>query len=540
MLVPLEHAGPEGTTDEVGAMLVSEAGFAPAQRALLDAALRCYWRRGRDLAERTRTWLEPRRRNVAVLTDATAVRPWAQLLNTSAWTLYASDLDPARSHPELIAHLFVLFDRMGHTGEVTTAAFETAAWWFDRSDEERAAYARAAAASARPDAAALRATAEATEWLRRLGHEDLRPPEPGAEARPVRGTGLLVPRELEREPARLAACWTSVARGALADFRAAWRRPDRAAVTALSAWLAAETPPVLVTARRRVLWDPDAPERTTQLERALARADAAAVAAIRVDLETIARHTRAFLAACVDPSALRMPADATEEGYASLRGDRRLIAYDLEEPGMERLAGPPLPYEQAMVGARAAHEWGHVADASGFMRCTLGDTDFATVAAALARALDAVVAAAPADVRERTASDLAALGPAPTPGHALARAALGRLPDLRANLVARAFMDDVERETYVRHNVRALHHPPAALWRALVRQLVEYQYLGPLLGGLPLAVRRTHLFQATGFGRDFIDSGLLHVERFDALARLVEVLCTCWVVDDAHLRVPRA
>jgi hypothetical protein len=307
-------------------------------------------------------------------------------------------------------------------------------------------------------------------------------------------------------------------------------------VASLAAWLTADAPPVLLTARRRVLWDPQTPARIADLERALARADAAAVAAIRVDLETIVRHTRAFLAACVDPQEIRVPADATEAGYASLRPDRRLIAYDLEEPGMERLQGPPLPYEQAMVGARTAHEWGHVADASGFVRCTLGDADFATVAAALARALDAVVAAAPADVRERTASDLAALGAAPSPGHALARAALTRLPDLRANLVARAFMDDVERETYVRHNVRPLAYPPAALWRVLVRHLVEYQYLGALLGGLPLAVRRTHLFEATSFGRDFIDSGLLDGERFDALARLVEVLATCWAIDERHLR----
>jgi hypothetical protein len=192
-----------------------------------------------------------------------------------------------------------------------------------------------------------------------------------------------------------------------------------------------------------------------------------------------------------------------------------------------------------MLGARTAHEWGHVADASGFVRCTLGDADFAAVAEALARALDAVVAAAPADVRERTGPDLAALGPAPSPGHALARAALTRLPDLRANLVARAFMSEVERETYVRHNVRPLAHPPAALWRMLVRHLVEYQYLGPLLGGLPLAVRRTHLFEATSFGREFVDSGLLDVERFDALARLVEVLCTCWAVDERRVRPQR-
>jgi len=549
VLVPLEHAGASGTSDELAAMLVERAGFTPAARALLDAGLGLYWTRGADLAGRTTDWLPPRRRSVAVLTDATAVRPFAQLLDTSAWTLYASDLDPAGSHPELIAYLFVLGDRMTHTGELTTAALETAAWWFERDEAERAAFARAAAASTRPDADALRATADAIGWLARLGHAELRP---GTErrARAVRGTGLVVPHDLVREPPRLAASWTASARRALAEYRRRWVTPEAGAtppspaardgVGALCAWLAAAAPPVVVSARRRVLWEPRAPERTVELERALARADAAALTAIRADLETVARQTRAFLAACVDPETLCVPADATEAGYASIRADRRLVAYDLEEPGMERLQGPPLPYAHAMLGARTAHEWGHVADASGFVRCTLRDADFGATATTLARALDAVLAAAPADVRTRTAADVAALGPAPSPGHALARAALTRLPDLRANLVARAFMDESERQTYARHNVRAHEHPPAALWRALVRHLVEYQYLGLLLPDLTVAQRRTYLFEATSFGRDFMESGLLDVVRFDALARLVEILCTCWTIDARRFRAPRA
>lgn len=538
MLVPLEHAGASGVTDEIRATLVAHAGWTSDQLALLDAALALYWQRGADLAARTDTWLPPRRRHLAILADPTSVRPFAQVLNTSAWTLYASDVDPARSHAELLAFLFVLGDRMTQTREVTTAALEVAAWWLERDDAECAAFSSAAAASGRPDADALRATADAVPWLRRLGHERLHPL--AGKARTVRGTGLLVPRELEREPARLAARWTAVARTALADFQKTWRRTDAANVGALSAWLAADAPPLLVTSRRRVLWDPETPARVGDLQRALARADAVAVDAMRVDLETIARHTRAFLAACADAGALRIPDDATEAGYASIRADRRLIAYDLDEPGMERLSGPPLPYAHAMLGARTAHEWGHVADASGFVRCTLSDADFGATATTLARALDAVVAAAPTDVRARTAPDVAALGPAPSPGHALARAALTRLPDLRANVVARAFMDDAERQTYARHNVGALAHPPAALWRTLVRHLVEYQYLGPLLAGLPLAQRRIHLFEATGFGRTFIESGLLDVARFDALARLVELLCTSWAVDEQQLRLPRA
>ncbi len=60
-------------------------------------------------------------------------------------------------------------------GEVTMAALHHAAWWLERDDAECAAFAAAAARSARPDADAFRLLAAALPWLRRLGHATLRP-----------------------------------------------------------------------------------------------------------------------------------------------------------------------------------------------------------------------------------------------------------------------------------------------------------------------------------------------------------------------------
>src|SRR5690348_18358456 len=122
-------------------------------------------------------WPPPRLRHVAIVTgDPRGVRPYVQLLNTSAWLLYACDLDPDSSHPEFVAYLLAHGDRVAFTGEVTTAAVQTAAWWFERGDTDCAAFVAAAKRSPRPDAGAFRALADALPWLRELRHETLRPP----------------------------------------------------------------------------------------------------------------------------------------------------------------------------------------------------------------------------------------------------------------------------------------------------------------------------------------------------------------------------
>ena len=104
--------------------------------------------------------------------DPLGVRPYVSLLNTSTWLLYASDVDPACSDPELLACLLAHGDWMAQTGEVAFAAVRGAAWWLERTDDECAAFAAAVARSARPDAAAWRALADALPWLRRLHHDD--------------------------------------------------------------------------------------------------------------------------------------------------------------------------------------------------------------------------------------------------------------------------------------------------------------------------------------------------------------------------------
>jgi len=519
----------------LAALLAARRGWGSEQVAFFDRAFALYWSRSARLAERAQPWPAPRRRHVVLVADPLAVRPYVQLLNTSAWLLYQCDLDPTLSHPEFAAYLLAHGDAMAASGEVTMAALRAAAWWVERTDDECAAFAAAASRSPRPDAAAFRLLAEATPWLRQLRHERLRPPATPSPHWPIPGTGLLVPPGLEAEPPALVKRWEGVARDTLAAYAARWRSPAAAAITALSAWLAAEAPPLLVTAAGgRIVWDPARPDHVATLAAELRDADAVAVGAIRDDLAAVARHTRAFLAAVVDPDALPAPAATTiETGYTYLHRRRRLIAYNLHEPGMERLHGPPLPFARAMLGARTAHEWGHLADTAGWVPRTASAERFAMLKARFAAHLEEVIAAASAAVRARAAAD-----PGRPAGAALVRLCLTRMPDYRANLVARRFTTTAERETYVRHNIRTLRaeYPPAALWRMLVRYLFEYQYLGPGLALTAIADPRAYFLHSTWFDADLMVSGVLRGAAFDLLATDVAELCGCYAVDEVRFR----
>src|SRR5688572_22783323 len=187
VLVPIEHLRPSGMSRELARELQERRGWSTAWTELFDRSFALYWSRSAELARRTRTWMPPRIRHAAIVTTESAVRPYAQLLNTSAWTLYVADFDPGRSHPEFGAYLFAHGDRMALTGEVTLAALHDAAWWLERTDEECAAFAAAAARATRPDAAGYRAVAAALPWLRRLRHETLAPPTASSPHRAIPG-----------------------------------------------------------------------------------------------------------------------------------------------------------------------------------------------------------------------------------------------------------------------------------------------------------------------------------------------------------------
>jgi hypothetical protein len=534
VLVPIEHLSPAGMSAECGALLRERADWSAERVRLFDRSFALYWSRGAALAARTRTWMPPRIRHVAVVSDPVAVHPYAQLLNTSAWTMYAGDFDPEASDPELAAYLLAHGDRMAIAGEVTLAALHNAAWWLERTDDECTAFAAAARRSTRPDGDGVRAVAEALPWLRRLKHETVAPPLVMSPHRAIPGTGLLVPRALEHEPRALVDAWNAAARRAVDAYATRGRSSPAGEIDTVATWLATDAPPLLVTAEGgRIVWDPEHRERLGTLRTMLKRGDAAAIAAVGGDLRVVARHTLAFRAALADPTALAKPAPETEQsGYCYLHRDRALIAYNLEEPGMERLRGPALPYATFMLGARAVHEWAHLAVDAGWVPRVASDAEFAARRTRLADLLTAVMASMPPSVRTITARDLADIGAGGSPADGLVGLFLARLSDWQSNLLARRFVDDAEMETYVRHNIRTLRpsYPPTALFRMLVRYLFEYQYLS--LSTVPDAA--TFLMRSTWFDADFIASGVLDAQRFVELADAGAALCASYAVDESR------
>lgn len=521
-LVPIEHLSPAGMSAELAALLAAERGWTAARVALFDSAFTLYWERTGALACRSRHWAPPRLRHVAIVHDMYAVRPYAQLLNTSAWTVYSGDFDPARSNPELAAYLLVHGDRMAQTGEVTQAAVFDAAYWLERSDEECRLFTEAADRSARPDADAWRALAAALPWLRQLHHETLRPPPAGAgPMRAIPGSGLLVPRVHEAQPPALITRWTTAAQEAVTSYHRLWQRTDAKAATALCAWLRTSHPPVLISAGDRIVWDPSHPDRLGALRAELRSASGAAVADVMADLDVVAARTGAFHAALATPEDLAQPDPAlAQSGYTFVHPTRRLITYNLHEPGMERLRGPALPYARAMLGARTIHEWAHLAVDAGWVPCVREPAAMDLLMTSLATLLERNVN--PSGKGEHPG------------GSALAQLLVTRLPDFQANLLAQRFLTAIERETYVRHNIRTLRgmYPAGEWWRALIRYLVEYQYLR----FSAVSDRRSFFLRSTWFDDDFIATGIVDADGFDALAAAVADICDTYAVDEQRFR----
>jgi len=537
-LVPSEHLASDGIDEAFAAALAERPGWSRGRVALLEEGIALYWDRLESLAARAPHLRPPRLRNVGVVRTPESVRPYAQILNESTWTIYLSDLDPEHSHAELVAYLLAIGDRMTETGEILRTAVHLAPWWFERSEAERSAFTRAASLSTRPDAALYREIAAAIPWLRELRHEVLRPVRQPRGHRSIPGTGLLVPRALQDEPDRLVEGMRVAASSTLEAFHRHHRDDGSVARADLLEWLADEAPPLVVTdAEQRVLWDAVRAGDVEALSKRLEPAGTAAIGDIAADLERIAVHTRRFLASVKDPASLPAPESTTAQGgYAFLHRERRRIGYNLDEPGIERLFGPALPYAREMLGARTAHEWAHLAVDAGWVPRSADDVEWTKRRARLVRGLDEVIRRAPRAEREAFTSDLGALSRRGSPGDGLADVLELRLPDFQANLLASRYESVLERETYVRQNVRSLRreYPPATKLRQLVRYLYELQYLR--FSAVPNALE--YFLAMTGFDDDFLATGLLSEEDLEELSSAASALCDAHAVDESRFFPP--
>ena len=172
------------------------------------------------------------------------------------------------------------------------------------------------------------------------------------------------------------------------------------------------------------------------------------------------------------------------------------------------------------------------------MACDVSEESFAELMAAFAEAVENTIADAPHSIRAAAGDDLRALAGEHAPGMTLAELLVKRMPDYRANLVARRFMSASEAETYVRHNIRTLRpdYTPRQLWRMLIRYLYEYQYLGPALGLTAIHDPYAYFVYSTSFYEDFLAPGVLDQKGFSGLSEAVARLCSCYSVDEDRFR----
>ncbi len=524
LLVPGELLSPGGVSVELRRWLAERVAWEPSRIDFLDRAFSLYWIRASTLASRSPDWPPPRRRNLALVHRAYDVLPYTQILNTSCWTLYDVDFDPHLGDPEFAAYLLIHGDRMASTGEVTQAAVRNAAYWFDRNAAEIAAFRRAAAASTRPDAAAFCALGDAIDGLRQCADAYLRPPAIVAAHRTIPASSLLVPPAQEEVPPRLVHTWTEIAHAVVNEHRRHAQQPDPRALAVLCAWLADSSPPVVITARGKLAWDPREPKRLGALRAELRPACGAAIRSIQADLCVAAAKTAEFRAALRQPDTLPRPdPQLAQTGYVYLHRELALLAYDLHEPGIDRLALPALPYARAMLGARALHEWSHLAEEAGWIRRTITGDAWTARLDRCRQAFAAAIDQAPSTLRRL---------PDASPSE-LVDGIVTRLGDFRANLVLAALATPSEREAYVRQNVRRLRGTGGP-WTRLARYLYEAQYLRFSM----CADQRDTFFAATGFDTEFLANGVLSQASFDELWAAVDGLCDPWEPDPACLQLP--
>jgi hypothetical protein len=73
---------------------------------------------------------------------------------------------------------------------------------------------------------------------------------------------------------------------------------------------------------------------------------------------------------------------------------------------------------------------------------------------------------------------------------------------------------------------------PAELWRMSLRYLIEYVYLE--FSAMPDP--RTFFWYATSFHDDFVVTGIVDGDHFDALVRATAAVCHCYAIDESRFR----
>lgn len=543
-VIPPEALTPRGLDPEFATLLRERAALPSGWIQLFEQAFALYWERAKELHRLAPAeWFPPRSLHCCIAVDRW-VRPYFQPLRHVSWRFEARDFDPSVSTVEFAAYLFFHFERMSWTQDVLDAFTRNVGYFLVRRPEELADFARGCRQTLRPDAAAFRALADALPWFMEAFHPELKPRRVWLPVRefPIPGTRVSLPVTRRAEWTHLVDTCRRTAERVVEDNLRHFRAGRKDHGKQLLDWLASHRPQVVLCVERRVVWSPDDPDRTQALRAVLRGIGREVAESLQRDWLVIDAHSRSFLTAVGGVTSLGpAPANIDPGGLCWLHREEKRLAYDLQEPGMLRLQTPAPPYERLMLGARAAHEWGHWFDFAGGVPISPGQhLRYEERCAELVDLCQRIVREAPAPIRQALADELEQLRERHgSEGKGLAAIPLSRLPDYRANLVARRFLSEPELHTYVRSNVTCLRQSmrPRAIFQRLVRYAYEFQYLC-LLAGLPDPW--TYFDGVAWFEREFHESELVQRATRERLFEIVGEICRLHQLDTSRIRVPHA
>lgn len=540
-VLPAECLTPDGMDAALRARLVA-AGAAPAWTERFDAALVRMQALARRLYQAApEAWFPPRLVNVCVVRDARSTRPFFQPLAGSSWLVYASDFDPETSSVTTGAYALLAAERLGLVGDPALAHVHNASQWALATDDEVADFVAGAERCARPDAAAFRAVAEATPWLRALHHQELRPPADIDGYRRLGATGILV---RDDEGARVRALAAALREDALAvaerylaaqadaEVSPAGHERDAApsAAETVCGWLREARPELLVVdAAGALLWRPDVAEELDALRAALAGIPARAAASLREDLRVVDARSQRFLGSLRWPHLLPRPEDLDEGGGAWVHPEHTRIAYALQQPGLDPVREAAPPFHRLLLGARVLHEWGHLVEQRRWIRVPAElRGEEAEARRGVRDAYRRILAEAPAELQKVAEQEAERIDPRGEPASVFMEATLSRLGDYLANVVAARYASPEELDAYARCNARSHAGVGLLPFAQLARHAIEVQYLrvAGVSPSLPY-------FRATSWFPDYFESaGLCSWSALEALVAAVERVCVAHRIDE--------
>ena len=538
-IVPVEHLSTAGVSPEYVKVAEEERGFGPEFFALMSEAIAKQFERQRVLFSKARgQWFPPRLTNLCVVTDPEGSRPYYQPFTGGSLLLYASDFDPSLSNVEFATYQLVHAERLGITRSIPKTIAGDLGYFIVRSAAERDAFAEAAARCTRPDAEGFRALGKAMPWVGELLHQTLKPPMLRTDGlTELPGTGLMLTDDQAASLGQLLEAFEGVARGVVDRYYASQAESlgGPSPAERVAAFLLEHRPNLLLAdAKDRVIWDPERPDDVSAIDDAVEGiCDRAAVAICR-DLALVDARTQQMLGRLTNPNALPSHGEEVQQqGGVYLHEERRMMVYSLHQPGVDTKREGTPPFHAWLLGARMAHEFGHLAAEAGMVRVSPERRARHDEAKReLAALFDTVVDRAPEKLRDQARDHFAGRPVGMTVGEAMLDMQMQRIGDYASNVFAQALLPTEEMEAYVRVNVRPLAGEPGSFLGKLARYAYEAQYLGFSKMSDP----RHYFLASTWFSVNYIDTGILSRDEADRMLDLMGEVCTSYTLVPGTLR----